>query len=233
MNAVLNFSGKSKKQILEFLEKHENLGAKSEFEEFRAKILDCNATLFKSGKLLIQGNSTEKVKELILENVKAEDELILGIDETGRGESFGPLVVAGVLGTTSSLREFRDSKKIPKAKIPEKSKLAMQKSKWLVEEIPSTDIDALREIGKNLNAIEANAINKIIKHFQGIEKKPFRIIVDGARIKGTTEKNIEFLPKADDLIVQVAAASIIAKNSRNESKDKGKRKTWKTALART
>jgi ribonuclease HIII len=227
MNAVLNFSGKSKKQILEFLEKHENLGAKSEFEEFRAKILDCNATLFKSGKLLIQGNSTEKVKELILENVKAEDELILGIDETGRGESFGPLVVAGVLGTTSSLREFRDSKKIPKAKIPEKSRLAMQKSKWLVEEIPSTDIDALREIGKNLNAIEANAINKIIRHFQGIEKRKFKIIIDGSSIKGIV-KGVKFLPKADDLIVQCAAASIIAKNSRNESKDKGKRKSWKS-----
>jgi len=221
MQAVLNFSGKDKQLILAFLRKQRQEGLRNEFEEAKARIDDCVITLYKSGKLLIQGNNAEKVKELILEKVQAKEELILGIDEVGRGESFGPLVVAGVLGTANALRELRDSKKT--RNVSEKAKLVREKAKHFTVEIPAREIDALRESGKNLNQIEANAINKIIKHFENAGN--FRIIVDGARINGVKEK-AEFLPKADDLIPQVAAASIIAKNARDESKDKGKRKTW-------
>ncbi|KHO54301.1 MAG: ribonuclease HIII [archaeon GW2011_AR21] len=219
----MNFSGKDRKEALEFLKKQEWIGEKSAFEELRVKILDCNVTLFKSGKLLIQGKSIEAVKEKILQNVKASEELVLGIDEAGRGESFGPLVVAGVLGVSGDLRELRDSKKT--SNIAEKAGIARKKARWFFIEVPARDIDSLRELGKNLNVIEANAINQIIAHFRKLEKKPFKIVIDGASIKGVIGK-VEFLPKADDLVPQVAAASIIAKNARNESKDREKRKTW-------
>ena len=128
----MNFSGKDRKEALEFLKKQEWIGEKSAFEELRVKILDCNVTLFKSGKLLIQGKSIEAVKEKILQNVKASEELVLGIDEAGRGESFGPLVVAGVLGVSGDLRELRDSKKTSniaeKAGIAKKSKMVFYRS---------------------------------------------------------------------------------------------------------
>jgi len=224
MQSVLNFSGKDRKEALEFLKKQEWIGEKSAFEELRVKILDCNVTLFKSGKLLIQGKNAELVKEKILKEVKTSEELVLGIDETGRGENFGPLIVAGVLGISGDLRELRDSKKT--RNIAEKAGIARKKAKWFFIEIPAREIDALRELGKNLNTIEANAINQIITHFRKLEKNSFKIVIDGASIKGVIGK-VEFLPKADDLVPQVAAASIIAKSARNESTDKGKRETWK------
>lgn len=227
MNVVLNFSKQEKESVLKFLKAFHSIGLGSEFEEYRCNILDCNVTLYKSGKLLIQGNSAEKIKGIVLEKVKFKEELTLGIDEVGRGEGFGPLVVAGVLGNASALREFRDSKKVQKSKIAEKAGLAKKNAEWFAVEVPARDIDSLRELGKNLNAIQANAVNQIIRHFSVKEKAKFKIIVDGSPIKGV-DKKAEFLPKADDSIVQVAAASVIAKDLREKSSDNEKRKTWRT-----
>jgi len=228
MNSTLNFSMKEKPKVLELLKAFHSIGERSEFEEYRCKILDCSVVLYKSGKLLIQGNSAEKVRDSILQGISLDDELILGIDETGRGEGFGPMIVAGVLGKTSELRELRDSKKTAKNKISEKAALARKKADgWFAVEVPARDIDSLRELGQNLNAIEANAINKIIAHFSGMKTdESFRIVVDGSLMKGI-DKRAEFLPKADDSVVQVAAASVIAKDLREKSADKEKRKNWK------
>ena len=229
MQAVLNFSKEEKKTVAAFLAKHAEEKTNSTFEEKRAKIGESTATLYKSGKLLIQGKDCEQVKEKILSALegKTKDELILGIDETGRGENFGPLVVAGVLGTTNSLRELRDSKKTKniseKKELVEKNALAKS---WI--EIGAKQIDEMRNEGINLNMIEAKAMNELIEHFRknhGARK--FKIVIDGNKIDGVSGK-VEFMPKADDLVVQVGAASVLAKYVRDNSADKEKRKSWKT-----
>ena len=160
MQSSLNFSPAEKKQVLAFFEKFPSLDLNSRYEEARVEIGNCSVTLYKSGKLLVQGKNSGPVKQNILDSVKTENRLVLGIDETGRGENFGPLVVAGVLGETTALCRLL-------------------------------------------------------------------IIIDGSPLKGIESKKAEFLPKADDKVVQVAAASILAKNARDNSKDKGVRKTWK------
>jgi ribonuclease HII len=225
MQASLNFSESEKKAIIAFLKKFPSLELKTGHEEAKAEIDGCVVTLYKSGKLLVQGKNSEKAKEKILAEFKGTSELVLGIDETGRGENFGPLVIAGVLGETARLREFRDSKKT--SNIREKALLVEKNilGKKLVE-ISAAEIDALRASGKNLNQIEAWAMNEIISYF---EKKfsGFKIVIDGSPLKGIESKKAVFLPKADDKVVQVCAASILAKNVRDKSSDKGERKTWK------
>jgi len=225
MQSVLNFSEREKKELKQFLKVFRELEPKSPFEEARAEANGCVLTLYKSGKLLIQGKNAEKIKEKILEGMKGKNELVLGIDETGRGENFGPFVVAGVLGETKKLRELRDSKKtkniVEKAGIAEKNLLGKK-----IVLFTAKEIDFLRNSGKNMNEIEAEAINKITMFFRKkYAEKKFRVVVDGAPIKGV--KHAEFVPKADDKIVQVSAASLLAKNARNNSSDRSERKTWK------
>ncbi|MDD5162671.1 MAG: DUF3378 domain-containing protein [Candidatus ainarchaeum sp.] len=227
MQSSLNFSESEKKAIIAFLKKFPALELKTVFEEARAEIDGCVVTLYKSGKLLIQGKNSEAAKKRILSAIGGKSELILGIDEVGRGESFGPFVVAGVLGETAKLREFRDSKKTAniaeKALLVEKNVLGRK-----ILEIRAGKIDELRRSGKNLNQIEADAINEIILFFEKkFSGQKFGIVIDGSRIRGIENSKAVFLPKADDKVVQAAAASILAKNARNNSPDRQERKTWK------
>ncbi len=225
MQAVLNFSIAEKNKVAEFLKRLEQLEKKSKFEELHAKLCDCTVTLYSSGKLLIQGNSAESVKEKILAELDLEDTLVLGIDEAGRGESFGPMVVAGVLGQINKLRELRDSKKT--RNIREKKETVLKNSiTSFVVSVSAQAIDEMRTEGKNLNQIEAEIIDNIVAAAKKTHSG-FRIVVDGNALP-TSEKGIEFLPKADDLNPVVGAASVLAKATRDASKDKEKRRTWKT-----
>ncbi len=225
MQAVLNFKDEEKKDVKDFLEKFPREKKGSKFEEVRCKINGCAVTLYSSGKLLIQGKNSEKVKEKILNGLQLKDELILGIDEVGRGEDFGPFVVAGVLGFTSRLREVRDSKKIKN--IGEKTAIVMKNAvDSAVICFSASEIDSMRAKGKNMNEIEAKAINSIIGQIAG-KWKEFEIIVDGGSLKGVNKK-AKFLVKADDKIPQVSGASVLAKLVRENSADKEIRKSWKS-----
>ncbi|MEA1928430.1 MAG: DUF3378 domain-containing protein, partial [Candidatus Auribacterota bacterium] len=117
---------------------------------FRASHDNISLCLYKSGKLLIQGKGTadfvqfflepEIIKEIhfgyedILENYAGDR---IGVDESGKGDYFGPLVVAGVFINAKSekiLREMnvRDSKKISPKKIMELRKVIRRECRYSV-----------------------------------------------------------------------------------------------------
>lgn len=99
---------------------------------FRAKKEKVNVTAYESGKTVIQGKGTEEFIEFILEpeilreiivfpdGPEENSEIITphgGIDESGKGDFFGPLVIAGVSVTPETGAQLRelgvcDSKKI-------------------------------------------------------------------------------------------------------------------------
>ena len=225
MQATLNFSREDKGKVKKYLSNFPSKETKTQYEEARVEIDDCVVTLYSSGKLLVQGEKAEKIKERLIHNVGVSGELLLGIDETGRGENFGPFVVAGVFGDTNKLRGLRDSKKLKRLK--EAKKAVLSGSEWhLVLSKSSQEIDALREKGSTMNEIEAKMIALIVQNFKEKGLKG-RILVDGGVIKGVP-KGVEFLPKADDLNPVVGAASVLAKVARDASQDKGIRKSWKS-----
>jgi ribonuclease HII len=197
------------------------------FEETRCVIEGSLVTLFQSGKLVIQGRDAETVKQLVLSSVQSGNELVLGIDESGRGEGFGDFCIAAVMGYTKDLRELRDSKKVSdwnaKKRVVEKKALGAA-----VISFSAGTIDAFRTSGKNLNQLEAETIDWLVRFFGQTGFVPEKIIVDGNPLP-VESKGIVFLPKADDLEPVVGAASILAKASREESNSKEKRKTWKNA----
>ena len=222
MVEVLNFGSKDKKQIKDLLKKFEEVKTGNEFEEFRAKINSSVVTLYHTGKITIQGNDSEKVKELIISSLNLSKELVLGFDETGRGEKTGPFVVSGILGETNSLRDVRDSKKTLNIK---KGFNSVSKNSLALFSVSlnAEYIDSLRKKGHTMNSIEADFINSAISFFENKDKT--KIVVDGGKINGVNEK-AEFIPGADDLEPVVSAASIYSRHLRDESKDNKLRKTW-------
>ena len=225
MTQTLNFSKDDKKQILSILSKYEKLETHTEYEEFRCKFGDSTVTLYTTGKLTIQGKDEERIKTELLYILKPKDELILGIDETGRGEKTGPLVIGFVLGYRNKLREVRDSKKT--SDIKSKYNLVFRQSEAVLAiSLKSGEIDSLREKGLNMNDIEAKIVNSGIRYFKS-EGQKARILMDGSPLKGVSN-TVEFLVKGDDKEPVIGAASIVAKHARNTSSDKGLRKTWKT-----
>ncbi|MFH0955138.1 MAG: hypothetical protein V1777_03470 [Candidatus Micrarchaeota archaeon] len=227
MHDVLSFTKSEIPAIKAFLGRFDEQLPPNQYELVRCKVSGNTLILFESGKLVIQGKNTEPLKERILKELsKTTEEIILGIDETGRGENTGDFCIAGVLGKTGDLREVRDSKKT--ANINEKKKIVEQKALNAVVLCYSAEtIDALRNEGVNLNQIEGQAIDWISDFFEQNFPKPQKIIVDGGYLP-VQNKKIEFLPRADDLEPVVSAASILARAARLEGDTKTLRKTWKT-----
>lgn len=101
---------------------------------FSLKKKNLSCTLYKSGKLMVQGRELENFVEFYLEpeilgtfTYKHENVLIdlsarIGIDESGKGDFFGPLCVAGVYGEGEEIKDLKtlgvqDSKNLDDAKI--------------------------------------------------------------------------------------------------------------------
>ncbi len=223
--AVLNFGKKEQAIVKEFLERFPPLGLGNEYEEARCKIGQSTVTLYTSGKVVIQGLDSEHVMKLFLEGLNLADSLVLGVDETGRGEGSGPFVIAGVLGQTNKLRELRDSKKT--SDVAGKYAIVTENSLANVAfSLNAEFVDRLRRDGHNLNEIEAKVIDALVGFFKALGEE-HRIVVDGSSLR-TKERGIEYLVKGDDLEPVVGAASIVAKHLRNESKDRKRRETWQT-----
>ena len=120
--------------LQEFLEERGWALSEAPYAVFRAKKDKVNVTAYESGKTVIQGKGTDEFIEFILEpeilhttldlpgeeESAAAPEIITphgGIDESGKGDFFGPLVIAGVSVTALTGEALKklgvcDSKKI-------------------------------------------------------------------------------------------------------------------------
>ena len=106
-----------------------------QYSVWRAKTPSFQATYYKSGKLLIQGKNVDDVAEKINKllgiisknevsdtNVSNVIDKYIGTDESGKGDFFGPLVIAGVQVSEKNKQLFidlgiKDSKKLDDNKI--------------------------------------------------------------------------------------------------------------------
>jgi ribonuclease HIII len=134
-----------------------------------------NVTVYKSGKLVVQGKATEEFVQNILEpEVTGEAlmgydeihhpdwfELHAGCDEAGKGDVFGPLVTACVISgaeTTRSLMKagVRDSKKISDGEIMKLEKI-IRGTQGVVVKSAQCSMEKYNELmgkpGANLNRL--------------------------------------------------------------------------------
>jgi ribonuclease HII len=142
---------------------------------------------------------------------EAGDRVVVGVDEVGRGAWAGPVTVAAVVSAPEHLRGIRDSKMLTRE---ERERAAAAVRGWAIgvgvghasyEECDALGMTvALRAAGRRaLEQLDA----------QGFE--PDRIILDGNYDYLLGGSRVTTLVKADVSVLAVAAASCVAKVTRD------------------
>jgi len=160
--------------------------------------------------------------------------MICGVDEAGKGPVVGPLVVAAVaVNNAKDIANLgiKDSKQLTKSKRKELANLIKEKFNFAVEVIEPRIVDEYRRRNK-LNELNREAFERLISKLD-----PNVAYVDaadvnenrfGSQIKTslTNKKDTDVISmhKADAKIEVVAAASIIAKETRENEIEKLKDK---------
>lgn len=145
---------------------------------FSAKKKGISCTFYKSGKLTVQGKEMGEFIEFYLEPqilgtfTKSYPELSaignvdhnlidhIGIDESGKGDFFGPLCIAGVFATTKEIPRLqaigvKDSKKLTDAQIVVIGKKIQLEFQHHIVKINPLKYNELYEQFKNLNKLLA------------------------------------------------------------------------------
>jgi len=206
-----------------------------------------NVVFYESGKLVVQGKSTQEFIEFVLEpevlkraqlgyeTVLNPDLLLprIGVDESGKGDFFGPLCIAGVYVNESVVKAWkdagiRDSKDISSdKKIGELAKL-IRKTSGCVMDVVTIGNEAYNRLYarmKNVNAILAWGHARVIENLMGrrlqMNPVPVKAISDQfASNKETVAKALMPLGREIELVqrhkaeedLAVAAASILARD---------------------
>ena len=149
----------------------------------------------------------KKIENHIYETEKIQ--YICGIDEAGRGPLAGPVVVAAVIMPKDSLIEgVNDSKKVSEKK---REKLYEQ----IIEEAISYEVAIIDQ--KEIDAVNIlNATKEgLTKAVQGLTVKPQKILVDALQKIDTCGIPYVSIVKGDAKCYSIAAASILAKVTRD------------------
>lgn len=147
-------------------------------------------------------NNEKKLWNLGYEN-------IAGCDEAGRGPLFGPVVTASVILPHDFVLEgLNDSKKLSEKKREKYYPIIMEKA-----------------LAVSVSVVEANEIDKIniyeasrqgmLRATNSLKVKPDYIITDAMPLDGFTSVPHEAIIKGDAKSITIAAASVIAKVTRD------------------
>jgi ribonuclease HIII len=217
------------------------------YAQFAAEKEKTNVVLYESGKLVVQGKGTQEFVEFVLEPEILKEarlgyesvlnpELLLprlGVDESGKGDFFGPLCVAGAYVNEAVIKAWqdsgiRDSKNISSdKKIRELADLIRQTPGCLTTVVPVGNEAYNRLYAKmgSVNTLLAWGHARVIENLMGLRHRmnppPVRAISDQfAANKETVAKALMTLGREIELVqkhraeadLAVAAASILARD---------------------
>lgn len=215
---------------------------------FAAKLLDTAVTIYKSGKVMFQGNGasreaalwggiSNKSKEKMSTGTTKGDTLppnfsslsVIGSDETGTGDYFGPITVAACFVRADQVELIKelgvkDSKMLTDESMRQMAPNLMATLTYSVLVLKNEKYNDIQGRGWSQGKIKALMHNQALKHVltKMAPEKPAYILIDQFAERGIyynhikTEKeiireNVLFSTKAEQLHVSVAAASIIAR----------------------
>jgi ribonuclease HII len=142
----------------------------------------------------------------------AGDEIIVGIDEVGRGSWAGPVTVCAVVPQRDHLSGVRDSKLLTR---PEREHAARRIRAWArAIGVGHASHDECDQLGMTeaLRRAASRALDEIAA--QGFV--PDRIVLDGKHDYLADKRRVRTIIKGDQKVLSVAAASVIAKVTRDE-----------------
>jgi ribonuclease HIII len=206
-----------------------------------------NVVFYESGKLVVQGKGTQEFIEFVLEpeilkqarlgyEAVLNPELLLprlGVDESGKGDFFGPLCVAGVYVNESVVKTWqdagiKDSKNISSDKrITELAKVIRETPGCVCTTVPigNEAYNRLYTSMRSVNTLLAWGHARVIENLMGqrhrMDPPPVRAISDQfASSKDTVAKALMSLGREIELLqrhkaeedLAVAAASILARD---------------------
>lgn len=251
-NIVLQLSSEQQRKVISLYESY-RVERRAPGVTFAAKLPDVAITVYKSGKVMFQGSGSSreasKFGELSVESAYKKKQAssgslktkgdtlpenfaqmsVLGSDETGTGDYFGPITVAAVYIPSNKIELIqelgvKDSKMLTDAKMLE---IAPAIKAACIHSILTLRNDKYNEIqgkGYSQGKIKALLHNQALKHvlYKMAPEKPEYILIDQFAERNTYYKHIQsqkeivkenvlFSTKAEQLHVAVAAASILAR----------------------
>ena len=152
----------------------------------------------------------KKLKEIDEKIYNTGAKYICGIDEAGRGPFAGPVVVASVILPRDSMIEgVNDSKKVSEKKREKVYEEIIQEAiSYSVGIVDETKID-------EINILQATKMG-LTNSVKGLKVKPDVILVDALTNIDTCGIPYKSIIKGDALSYSIAAASIIAKVTRDK-----------------
>jgi len=233
--------------LKKYLEEHAYKFRQVPYARFAAEKEKLNVVFYESGKLVVQGKQTQEFIEFVLEPeilkearlgyeaVLNPDLLLprLGVDESGKGDFFGPLCIAGVYVNESVVKAWqvsgiRDSKNISSDKrIGELADVIRKTPGCVYATVPigNEAYNRLYAKMRSVNTLLAWGHARVIENLMGQKHRmtppPVRAISDQfASNKETVAKALMSLGRQVELIqrhkaeedLAVAAASILARD---------------------
>lgn len=135
--------------------------------------------------------------------------LVAGVDEAGRGPLAGPVCAAAViLPIDCEIEGLDDSKKISEKKREKLYDIIIEKAvAYNIQLVDNVVIDDINILNATYLAM-TNAVNNL-------ETKPDFVLIDGNRLPPQLKTPSEAIVKGDSKSMSIAAASILAKVTRD------------------
>ena len=150
----------------------------------------------------------------MLKTYHTKNKIEVGCDEAGRGCLAGPVVASAVILPCDFNHELlNDSKKLSKKQREHIEPIIIKKSiEWGVGIVSNKEIDKINILNASFLAMH-KAIRKITSPID-------LLLIDGNRFKKFQNKKHICIIKGDSKYMNIAAASILAKTSRDELMEK-------------
>lgn len=253
-NIVLQLNESEQKKIIDFY-LNKKVARNAPGVVFAAKLSDAVITAYKSGKVMFQGAGAEReaakwgVASTQTSPAKPStkgDKLpngfaqlsVIGSDETGTGDYFGPVTVAAVYVPKNKMElltelGIKDSKMLTDEKMLEMAPLIKAACIHSVLVLRNEKYNTVQKRGWSQGKIKALLHNQALQHVLNkmAPEKPDYILIDQFAERGIyynhikdekeiVKENVLFSTKAEQLHLSVAAASIIAREAFLKEMDK-------------